>query len=579
MIERRFAAILAADAVGFSTRVAEDETVALRAIKGALETLEVVVGLHGGRIFKVMGDGLLAEFPTAVGAVSAAMAMQDRLLERERDLPSTACFAFRIRVHAGEVAIDGEDLMGEAVNLAVRLEAKAEPRGVLTSLRTWEEVAGKIDLEAVSLASLSLKGFAVPVETVAISVPNAAPAAQLPILPDKPSIAVLPFVNLSSDHEQEHFVDGLTEDIITCLASVPWLFVIARNSSFVYKGASVNVRTVGQALGVRYILEGSVRKASKRIRITGQLIDAETGANLWADRFDGALDDVFDLQDQVTQAVVGAISPQITVAEIARAVAKRPENLTAYDRLLRALAELNRVRPVEAASLLDEAIKADPGYARALAIRAWCDTLLTTWSGAGDPGQLREHCIATAEAALAAGQGDSEIDAYAGYSLAFFNCDVENSVALVRDATRQAPSFAWAWSSIGMLEAMHGDPLRTRDACECAMRLSPRDPMGFRTRSALVMANRLLGDDEATVDEARVVARMKPDLAWVHMALVSSLVELGRNEEASSAADVLRSRFPDFSLADIVKIHEGHRNQAPLTATLVRNLRQFGFTV
>ena len=353
---RKLAAILAADVVGFSrlTGADEDRTLArLRALRSDL--IDPTIAVHNGRVVKRTGDGALVEFRSVVDAVRCAIEVQNAMIERNAGVPTDRQIEFRIGIHLGDVVEESDgDLMGDGVNIAARLEGIAQPGAICLSEDAYRQVRARLDLEVSDLGQTQLKNIVEPVRVYSLQVglpsqakPSAPmatvdpakeekPAAPL-ALPDRPSIAVLPFQNMSGDPEQEYFVDGMVEDIITGLSRIKWLFVIARNSSFTYKGKSVDIRQVGRELGVRYVLEGGVRKAGARLRITAQLIEAETGAHLWADRFDGALDDVFELQDQITERVVGIVEPSLQHSEIERARQKRPDNLDAYDLYLRAL--------------------------------------------------------------------------------------------------------------------------------------------------------------------------------------------------------------------------------------------------
>ncbi len=577
MTDRRLAAILAADAVGFSARVGSDEAGALLALKASMEALELVVGLHGGRVVKRLGDGLLVEFGSVVNAVSAAAAMQTRLAERTRDLPQEACFDFRIGVHVGDVVADGDDILGDGVNVASRLEAEAVPGSVVVSGRVHEDVSDKLDLAFVDLGERSLKGIARPVRLFALAgeaTPDPSPEA--PALPDKPSVAVLPFENMSSDAEQDYFADGLTEDIITTLAAVPWIFVIARNSSFAYKGAAVDVRKIGRELGVRYVLEGSVRKSGQRLRITGQLVDAETGAHLWAEKLDGALDDVFDLQDRVAEAVVCAIAPEIEAAEQSRSQRKRPGNLSGYDHVLRGMASLNRAQVAEAVAHLDRAIEVSPDYAKALAMRAWCCTLKISWANEGNYAANHSAGVDFAQRALAAAPLDPEVGAYSGYTLGFFGVDLEQAIRSIRDATQRCPSFVWAWASAGMLESWQHDPERALLDCDRALRLSPRDPLAFRTHLARCAAHIVAGRPGDAVEAARRSLAGNPNLMPTHAYLVASLVALGDRAGAAEAAKALLARFPEFNLRRYRAFIGGSRNFRRLHDDMESQLRAAG---
>ena len=575
-VVRKLAAILCADAVGFTARVAADEIAALRAVKASLDIAEQVIGLHGGRVVKTMGDGLLAEFGSVVAAVSAAATIQSRLGARQRDVPDGAHFDFRIGVHVGDVVVDGDDILGDGVNIAARLQAAAAPATVLVSRRVHDDVAGKLDLAFEDAGEKTLPGIGRPLHTFRLAPSRPSPVPAAPAAPDKPSVAVLPFVNLSSDAEQDYFADGLTEDIITGLAAVPWLFVIARNSSFIYKGAAVDVREVGRHLAVRYVLEGSVRRAGSRLRITGQLVDAESGAHLWADRMDGLLEDVFDLQDRVTEAVVAAIAPEVRSAEQARAARKRPDSLTAYDRILRAMAALNRAQTAEATGHLEAAVAEAPDYAKALALRAWVHTLEVGWHAAGDVAAHGAAALSLARRALDLAPGDIEASAYAAYAMGFFGAELDRALGLLRAAVERCPSFVWAWASLGMHQGHQHDPVEGLSACDEAIRLSPRDPMAFRAHlakaAALFYAQRW--------DEVPAAARRALDInpanfaQWVF--LVTALAAVGDESALMRARTELLTRFPEASITRFRQCFGQFRNYARQRDDLEARMRAAG---
>jgi TolB-like protein/class 3 adenylate cyclase len=386
-VERRLSAILAADIAGYSRLMGEDEEGTLAALKAIRRELgDPKIAEHRGRIVKTTGDGMLIEFASVIDAVRCAVEVQREMAERNASVPAERRIEFRVGIHQGDIIIDEGDIFGDGVNVAARLEGLAPPGGICVSRRVQEDAAGRLDLAFEDLGDQQLKNIARPVQVYRIapgpraSGPHAGgtpvlpdPRAALP-LPDKPSIAVLPFQNMSGDPEQEYFADGMVEEITTAISRLPWLFVIARNSAFTYKGKSVDVKQVGRELGVRYILEGSVRKAGNRVRITGQLIDAATGNHIWADRFDGSLEDVFELQDQVASSVVGAIEPRLRQSEFARANRKPPDNLDAYDLCLRALALRDKLTDEsirEALPLLKRALAIDPGYTPVKALIGW----------------------------------------------------------------------------------------------------------------------------------------------------------------------------------------------------------------
>jgi adenylate cyclase len=349
--ERRLAAILAADVAGYSRLMGVDEDGTLAALKASRKAVvDPTIAEHKGRIVKTTGDGMLVEFASSVDAVTCAIAIQQKMVERSAGAAEPR-IVFRIGINVGDIIIDGDDIFGDGVNVAARVENECEPGGVCVSGNAFEQIRGKTNFAFDDLGEKTLKNIERPVRLYAVrgatsaaattaAVSGMPPGNSRPLpLPDKPSIAVLPFQNMSGDPEQEYFADGMVEDIITALSRFKALFVIARNSSFTYKGRAVDVRQVGRELGVRYVLEGSVRKAANRVRITGQLVDTATGAHLWADRIDGGIGDIFDLQDQVTESVVGAIAPAVEKAEIERAKRKPTESLDAYALYLRGLAK------------------------------------------------------------------------------------------------------------------------------------------------------------------------------------------------------------------------------------------------
>lgn len=376
-MNRKLAAILAADVVGYSRLMAENEAETFDRLRAhRKELFEPTIAKHHGRIFKLMGDGLLAEFSSVVDAVECAVVLQREMARRNDGAPDDRRIDMRIGVHVGDVIVEGEDRHGDVVNVAARLEQLSEPGGICVSQHVVDHAKQKVALSFELRGEERLKNIADPVRVFRVRIEGPTPVEKpLLTLPAKPSIAVLSFNNLSGDPEQEYFADGVVEEIITALSRMRWLFVIARNSSFTYKGRAVDVKQVGRELGVRYVLEGSVRKAGSRVRITGQLIDVATGSHLWADRFDGALEDIFDLQDQVTASVVGAISPRLEKAEIERAKRKPTESLDAYDYYLRGMANLHlwtREGSEEALSAFKRAIELDPNFATAFGMAARC---------------------------------------------------------------------------------------------------------------------------------------------------------------------------------------------------------------
>jgi len=385
---RRLAAILAADVAGYSRLTGADEEGTHERLKALRHDLvNPKIAEHHGRIVKTTGDGWLVEFASAVDAVRCAVAVQQAMPERNAGVAADRRIELRIGINLGDVIVEPDDLYGDGVNIAARIEALADAGGVFVSNTVYDHVRDRLPFVFEDLGEQQVKNIARPVRVYrvrdrgAAAKPSSAPAPPVLPLPDKPSIAVLPFQNMSGDPEQEYFTDGMVEEIITALSRIRWLFVIARNSSFTYKGQAVDVKQVGRELGVRYVLEGSVRKAGGRVRITAQLIDAVSHAHLWADRFDGALEDVFELQDNVASNVAGVIEPALLGAEMSRSAQRPTNDLTAYDLYLRALApirsgEVGRESYGEALDLLNQAIQRDSRYAPALALAGSCRSSL-----------------------------------------------------------------------------------------------------------------------------------------------------------------------------------------------------------
>ncbi len=549
-MDRRLAAILAADVAGYSALVGADEEGALLAFKGHMSALDPIIGLNGGRIVKTMGDGFLAEFPSVVGAVACADTMQRQMAERNAARGDGPEIQFRMGVHVGDIVVDGDDILGDGVNIAARLEGIADPGGIVVSGRVHEDVAGKLDLVYRDLGPQSLKNIARPVPVFAVRIAEAALPAPAPARPDKPSVAVLAFDNLSSDPEQDYFADGITEDLITGLSRVPWIFVIARNSSFSYKGLSVDIRRIGRELGVRYVLEGSVRKAGNRLRVTGQLIDAETGAHIWAERYDGLMEDVFDLQDRITEAVVAAIAPEIRAAEIDRAIRKRPDSLDAYDHFLRAQAAMNQFRLSDARRQLEAALSVAPDYVEAKAVLAWLGSLV--WHPEYEGGaKTKARALQLCEEVLSAHGADVETQAYAGYVIAWGSDDFDRGHAYVQHALSQSPNCVFAWSSSCMLIGLRGDTQMAMEHGEVALRLNPRDPLAYRVHMGVAFACIAARDWEGVqrcVNNARAFVQAVRSFRIYE---IGAQHFLGHAERARELAGYIRAQDPELTVSTV----------------------------
>jgi adenylate cyclase len=488
-LERRLAAILAADVAGYSRLMGADEEGTHERLKALRRELaDPKIKEHRGRIVKTTGDGLLIEFASVVDAVRCAVEVQREMAERNTDVSPDGRIEFRMGINLGDIIKDGRDIYGDGVNVAARLEALAEPGGICVSRVVRDQVRDKLAFSFEDMGEQQVKNIARPVRVHRIVLgEGTGPSDQItggaanpPLtLPDKPSIAVLPFQNMSGDLEQEYFADGMVEEIITALSRIRWLFVIARNSTFTYKGQAVDVKQVGRELGVRYVLEGSVRKAAGRVRITAQLIDAVSAAHLWADRFDGSLEDVFDLQDKVASNVAGVIEPALQGAEISRSAQRPTNDLTAYDLYLRALTpirsgEVGRESYVEALDLLNQAIQRDSRYAPALALAASCRSSLDVAGWIGDAGANRDETLGLTRRALAAARDDPNVLAYGAYVLAYFGEDIIAAIALIDRCLELNPSFAVGWWRSGWLRLWVGQPDLAIEHFETGLRLSPR---------------------------------------------------------------------------------------------------------
>jgi adenylate cyclase len=542
---RRLAGILAADVVGYSAMVGKDEPGTLARVRTLrTDLIEPLAAAHAGLLFKTTGDGFLAAFASAVQALRCAIAIQERLDSEPDGL------RLRIGVHQGEVVAEGEDLLGDGVIIAARLEPLAEPGGICISARVREDAAGKMALEVDDLGVPELKNIAVKVQVfrVRLGMPER-PA--LP-LPDKPSIAVLPFQNMSGDPEQEYFADGVVDDIITSLSRSGWLFVIARNSSFAYKGTSPDVRRVGRELGVRYVLGGGVRRSSKRIRITCQLIEAATGGHVWADRFDAEMEDIFELQDHITEAVVGAIEPSLKRAEIARATAKPTERLDAYDLYLRAWTYYNESRREAsdtAIALLQRALEIDPTYMRAKALlaNAYAARVAEQLSVAGE----REKGIALAREVLGSDTDDPEVLCRAGFTFSQLAGDFPAAFTAVNRALRLHPNSVQVLSRLAWVHCQANDPEPAVALFERAMRLSPLDPSMGGLLAGLGTAHLMMHRNAEALPLLQRAVQEAPKFAGAHRPLIFALVRLGRLEEARAAAARLMEIRPDYRAAPV----------------------------
>ena len=554
-MERRLAAVLAADVAGYSRLMGIDEEGTLARLKAVRKALvDPTIAKHRGRIVKTTGDGMLVEFASAVDAVRSAVEVQSGMAEQNAALPQDHRIEFRIGIHVGDIIIDDNDIFGDGVNIAARLEGITDPGGVCISDDTYRQIRDRVDAAFDDKGETALKNIARPVRVFALTgtkqlVTRVINPAHHLSLPDKPSIAVLPFQNMSGDPEQEYFADGMVEDIITALSRVKWFFVIARNSSFTYKGKHVDIRQVGRELGVRYVLEGSIRKSGNRVRITGQLIEAATGNHVWADKFEGGLEDVFELQDRITETVVAAIEPNLQVAEIRRSSFKPTDNLDAYDLYLRALSQQyahTRENLDQALVLLNKAIILDPDYAFAKAFAAFIHCLRNsqTWATPDDMargGQL-------AYQALLSSRDEPTTIAFAAHALAWLTRDFDTALAAMDRALLLNPNSAHILTRSGWLRVWVSDADGAIPAFLRAMRLSPVDPEIGYSLGGIAYAYLLKGENEKSLEYARRCSHEMPRWisAWAAVAMAS--IKLNRQHEAFEAVRHVKELSPTYSI-------------------------------
>jgi adenylate cyclase len=560
-VSRRLVAVFAADVEGYSRLMGADEVGTLKGLTERRAILDRLIGDHRGRIANTAGDSVLAEFGSAADAVQCAVDAQAALAEANSSQAPDRRISFRIGIHIGDVMVRAGDLFGDGVNIAARLQSIAKPGGVCISGATYDQVRKVLPMTFVDLGVQQVRNIQEPIRAYQVSGPSetqqAAPervaeAESPPPLPDKPSIAVLPFENMSGDPEQEYFADGMVEEIITALSRFKWLFVIARNSSFTFKGKAVDVKEVGRRLGVRYVLEGSVRKTTGKVRITGQLIDAITGAHIWADRFERDLTDVFALQDEVTVAVVSAIQPKLFQTEIAMVTRRRPENLTAYDFFLRAMQQYylaNREGLAETIRLAHRALELDPrfGFVAALAGVSHMQNVILDY--AIDPQFDRKEAVRLLRLALSVADDDPDTLAMAAMTSAFMVGDSESEIEMADRAVALNPNSFRAWSCRGQVYRTAGLPEEAVQSFERAMRMSPTDPLLHRALVGMGQAFIELHRFEEAIVAGKKALRQHPFYSPAYRCLASASAHLGLDAEAREAAARVLELDPAFTIS------------------------------
>jgi len=562
-LERRLAAILAADVAGSCRLIGIDEEGTLAQLKALRKTLfDPKITDHRGRIVKNTGDGALVEFASVIDAVRCADEIQRGMAEQNADVPQHKRIEFRIGIHVGDIIIEENDIFGDGVNIAVRLEGIAEPSGICISDDVHRQVRGKIGITFKDMGSQSLKNIAEPMRVWCVpnrcAVPEVADRllvddAEPLALPDRPSVAVLPFQNMSGDHDQDYFADGMVDEITTALSRFKPLFVIARNSSFTYKGKAADIKQIGRELGVRYELEGSVRKAGGKVRIIGQPIDAATGVHLWADRFEGDLSDIFALQDRMTESVISAIEPKMFQTEIDLAV-RRPKNLSAYDLCLRAMPHLysfTRSGSAEALRLVSRALEIDPryGFAATLAGSGHIQNVTQGW--AADPKSETAEGLRLLRLALSIDGNDHLALSMLG-AAATWSGDFDTAKEMVDRAVALNPNAAFAWGQRGWTYRVAGQSEEAIRSFERAIRLSPFDALLFLRLTEMSVAFINLGRFDDAVAAAKKALNQNQTFAASYRCLASALAHLGREAEARQAAASLLELEPDFRISDWV---------------------------
>jgi TolB-like protein/class 3 adenylate cyclase len=559
-VQRRLAAILAADVVGYSrlTGVDEEGTIArLKALRR--ELIDPAIASHRGRIVKTTGDGMLIEFASVVDAVRCAVELQRGIASRNGDIPPDERIEFRVGVHLGDVVVEGDDLLGDGVNVAARLEGIAEAGAICLSGDAYRQVKGRIDLPVRDLGEQRLKNIAEPIRVYAVPPTSAQPMASVAVPgahTPRLSIVVLPFANLGGDKEQDYFVDGITESLTTDLSRMSGAFVIARNTAFTYKGKAVDARQIGRELGVRYVMEGSVQSGRDRIRVNAQLIDAETGAHLWAERFDKPRADLFDMQDEITARLARTIGVELVAAEGRRAERERPNNMDAVDLTMRGWAIMNQPFSVDharqARSLFEAALRLDDCNVDALIGLAYFHiTVVRVFTLTNRDEEMR-----VADAAIAKALTLAPNNAFAHLvrgMLLHISRAPEAALREAELAVKLDRNLAWAHVELGFAKAMLGRAEETEAHIAEAMRLSPRDPALDRWYTLLGFASLYKGSLDHAVECLRNAVQINPKLALPFFALAAALALTGRDAEAAATCLSGRRLDPSFSVARFIQ--------------------------
>jgi adenylate cyclase len=552
-VQRRLAAILAADVAGYSRMMAADEDGTLRTLAAYRATISDLIVEHSGRIFGTAGDSVVAEFASAVQAVRSAVAIQRALHRHNADLDQSKRMEFRIGINIGDVVADGDDLLGDGVNVAARLQDVAAPAGICIAGSLRDQIEGKLTFPLTHLGERMLKNIPRPVQAYRVDwrLEDATTTGVLGgtlALPDKPSIAVLPFANMSGDPEQEYFADGITEDIITALSQNRWFFVIARNSTFTYKGRAVDVKQVAREFGVRYVLEGSVRKAGQRVRVTGQLIEAETGNHLWAERFDRDLSDIFSIQDEITERVVAVIEPEMLLVEGKRAARKSSANPDAFDSYMRGLWHFHQLTSEDsrqAVTWLRRAIQLDPTLAQAHAFLARTLNAGIWYGFSEDPERELSEACDTANRAVRLDDRDPYCH-YAQCLLSFLTRKYPQALAAAQRAIDLNPNFALGYFALGWVRIYIGHFAEAIDPLLRCTRLNPNDPQLGMFMGIVALAHYHQHNYEEAAHYAERGLRGRR-VYFVLRTYLATLGQLGRTEEAVAVRAEMERMRPSYA--------------------------------
>jgi len=580
-MERRLAAILAADVVGYSRLMEADEEATLTTLNAYRHVIDGLIVDHRGRVFGSAGDSVIAEFASPVEAVRCAIAIQLEIEGRDADLPEDRRMRLRIGVNLGDVMAEGDNLFGDGVNIAARLEEIAEPGDVCISAKVHDEVAGKTDGVFIDAGEHRVKNITTPIrvwrwsEAGGVGAPQRSDEALA--LPDKPSVAVLPFTNMSGDPEQEYFSDGITEDIITELSRFRSLFVVARNSTFHYKGQSPKVQDVGLELGVQYVVEGSIRKAGNRVRITAQLVEATSGNHIWAERYDRDLEDIFALQDEIAETITAQIEPEVGYVERQRAHRKPPQSLNAWDSYQRAMWHLYQFTAQaaeQARTLFHQSISIDPEFAAPYAGLAY-QQLYDVMNGFSEDfaDSLRQ-----AEDNVRRALGLDSKDALARFTLGrlyCLKCEYDRSLAELQTALRLNPGFAQIYHGIGFTYTVSGQPADAIPYFEKAIQLSPHDPHLTSFTAMRAFAYLTLRQYEKALESAEDSMRQPNAMVWPRLFRTSALGHLGRLGEAAQALAELLDYQSGLTCERVTELMYYHKNPDDLSL-FVEGLRKAG---